>query len=335
MYRSGLHSENHQLRLLRRKALDSVIVIVPVATFVAVSVVAYLAAAVLQRDPRVAERLEGLSDGPAHAARRAARRSPGSWSNVLSKLGARLLPDNEAERTRVHKRLIHAGVYSPSAPGAFLAAKAVFGVFGPSAGLALALLDLADVTTSLLVGALVGATGLVAPGLWLDWRKARRQRTLRGSLPDFLDLIVTCMEGGLSFEAALQRVTDEMQTAHPLLAAEMRVVQRETHLGSSIETALRNFASRSDLDVGRSLATVVEQARRFGSRMAEALRVHSDTLRYQREQRAEENAQKATVKILFPTLLFIFPPVLVVLGGPAVIQIQEKFSPPAARAETE
>jgi tight adherence protein C len=106
----------------------------------------------------------------------------------------------------------------------------------------------------------------------------------------------------------------------------MQVVQREIEFGKSPEQALRDFAERSDLDVLRTLSTFVEQARRFGSSMAETLQTHADMLRTQREQRAEERAQKAAVKILFPTLLFIFPPILVVLAGPAAIQLQAKFS---------
>jgi tight adherence protein C len=187
----------------------------------------------------------------------------------------------------------------------------------------------------MLVGVVIGGIGWTLPSSWLGWMKARRQLVLRNSLPDFLDLISTCLQSGLSFEAALQRVSDELRTAHPLLAGEMSVVQREIEFGKSPEQALRDFAERSDLDALRTLSTFVEQSRRFGSSMAETLQTHADMLRTQREQRAEERAQKAAVKILFPTLLFIFPPILVVLAGPAAIQLQERFSGSAEESAEE
>ena len=129
----------------------------------------------------------------------------------------------------------------------------------------------------------------------------------------------------MSFESALQRVTDELRVAHPVLTGELAIVQREITLGSTTDDALQNFAMRSDIDVLKTLATFVQQSRQFGASMAETLRIHSDMLREKRELRAEELAQKASVKILFPTLLFIFPAIFVVPIGPAVIVIQEKF----------
>jgi tight adherence protein C len=178
---------------------------------------------------------------------------------------------------------------------------------------------------ALLYGAIVGCFGVFVPGVWLDWRKARRQRQLRRSLPDYLDLLTACMEGGTGMQAVMLRVTDELRTAHPLLAGEMAMVQREIDLGRGTSEALQHLAQRCDLDEFRSLATFVSHAERFGTTMSDALRELSEMLRFQRENRAEEMAHKASVKILVPTLLFIFPAVFVVLAGPAAIKLQSMF----------
>ena len=128
------------------------------------------------------------------------------------------------------------------------------------------------------------------------------------------------MQSGTEHGSRLQRVTDEIEVAHPVLAGEMAVVQRQIELGATPDVAIRNFAERSDLASLFSLSSLIEQARRFGTSLTEALRTQAEMMRYHREQRAEELAQKAAVKILFPTLLFIFPAIFVVLVGPAAVQ---------------
>jgi tight adherence protein C len=124
----------------------------------------------------------------------------------------------------------------------------------------------------------------------------------------------------------MQRVTAELQSAHPLLGEEMDLVQREMILGVSAGEGLQKLASRSDLDDIRHLASVVLQSERYGASIVKALRIHAETLRQQRQQRAEEMAQKASVKILFPTLLCIFPAVFIVIIGPAAFQLAAIFS---------
>jgi len=150
--------------------------------------------------------------------------------------------------------------------------------------------------------------------------------TLRRGLPDALDMIVLCVEGGVSLTSALQRVTAELQTAHPTLGLEMNVAQREMMLGLSPGEAFQKLAHRTGLDEARSLSNVLLQAERYGAGLVKALRIHADTLRHQRQQKAEEMAQKAAVKILFPTLLCIFPAIFIVILGPAAFKIAEIFS---------
>ncbi len=168
--------------------------------------------------------------------------------------------------------------------------------------------------------------GVLAPGLWLDKQKKKRQTDIRRALPDALDLLVVCVEAGLSLPAALVRVTKELRTAYPMLSMELIIVHREVQLGHSTGEALRRFADRFDLEELRSLSSVVRQAERFGASIVNALRVHAETLRHKRTEQARERAQKATVKILFPTLLCIFPAIFVVVVGPAAFGIIEMFS---------
>src|SRR5690606_16938065 len=141
------------------------------------------------------------------------------------------------------------------------------------------------------------------------------------SMPDALDLLVICMEAGLSLRAALQRVTTELEGVHPLLAFELKIVQREVQLGHALGDALRTLSLRTDLDDMRNLAAAIKNAERFGSSMVKTLRTFAETLRVRRQQKAEEMAQKAGTKILFPTLLFIFPAIFLIILGPAVIQL--------------
>ena len=149
---------------------------------------------------------------------------------------------------------------------------------------------------------------------------------LRRSLPDFLDLMIVCLQGGLSIQETIRRVGDELRLAHPILAGELSTVQRDVELGATVDQAFRRFAARTDYEGVRTLSTFVRESQRFGTQLTEALRLHAEMLRLQREEAAEEMAQKAAVTILLPTLLLIFPTVFVVLVGPAVIQIQEAFA---------
>jgi tight adherence protein C len=246
--------------------------------------------------------------------------------SALPKMGASLLPKDEAERTGLQTRLIHAGLYGRQSILVFLGIKLLLMISPALIGLLAGMFGLVPIFHGLTIGAILGVLGMIGPSFWLDHRKAKRQTAFRRSLPDALDVLVICLEGGLSLSGALRRVAAELKTAHPLLAAELQIAQREMQLGRPVGDTLREFANRSDLDEMRSLAAVVTQAERFGASLAKALRVHATALREQRLQRAEEMAQKAAIKILFPTLLFIFPGIFLVILGPGAIQIMEMFN---------
>ena len=186
-------------------------------------------------------------------------------------------------------------------------------------------MGLATPLVAFLMAAITAILGIIAPGFYLDFRRRGRQNSIRRSLPDALDVVIVCVEGGLSLPASFAKVASELNTAHPLLALEMSIVQREIQMGRSTGEALRNFAVRFDLEEIRGLASVVLQAEKFGSSVVKALRVHADSLREKRMQDAEELANKATVKLLFPTLLLIFPSLFVVVMGPAAFDIYYFF----------
>ena len=144
---------------------------------------------------------------------------------------------------------------------------------------------------------------------------------IRRAIPEFLDVIVICLDAGLSFQAALQRVQGELAAAFPLFTFELNIVLQEVQLGMSTGEALQRFGERSDMEEVRSLAGVVVQSELYGASLTKAFHTHAKALRVKRTQAAEENGQKASVKILFPTILFIFPAIFIVILGPAMIQI--------------
>lgn len=237
-----------------------------------------------------------------------------------------LLPNDEGTRSRLQAQLAQAGIYSPTALTTYVTLKLFLMTAPPIACLLCGGFGLIPPMYALLAGGVAGMLGMIVPSLWLQRLRDRRQSLLRRSLSDFLDLVVTCLEGGMSMPAALKQVTDELLLAHPVLASELQMVLREMELGRNLQQALSHLATRTGVDELRTLSTFVQQAARVGSTMADAVRQLADMLRQQREHRAEEQSQKAAVKILLPMLLFIFPSVLIVLAGPAAIQIHERLT---------
>jgi tight adherence protein C len=167
--------------------------------------------------------------------------------------------------------------------------------------------------------------GYLLPDLWLTWRVRARQHRLRLALPDGLDLLVICVEAGLGLDQALMRVSQELRVAHPELSEELQLVNLEMRVGKTRIEALRELAQRTGLDDIKALVAMLIQTDRFGTSVAQALRVHSDELRMKRRQRAEEMAAKTTVKMVPVLVFFIFPALMVVILGPAVIAIMRQL----------
>jgi tight adherence protein C len=248
---------------------------------------------------------------------RQARRE--KWESLLQQLGERVSnPDAEVPETR--RRMIQAGFQSPSAPAVYsgmrimlpLSLGVVGFVFVPSAG-----------GIGLLGVLFLAAFGWIAPSFWLDKRIKRRQRDIQRALADALDMMVTCVEAGLGINQAILRVAGEIRHISTELSQELMMVNMEIRAGRPREEALRNLGERTGVEDLRELTTMLIQTDRFGTSVAQALRVHADTLRVKRRQRAEEAAAKTTIKILFPVLFCIFPGLFVVIIGPGAINIYE------------
>jgi tight adherence protein C len=169
--------------------------------------------------------------------------------------------------------------------------------------------------------------GFMLPEMWLQWRVKARQQRLRLALPDGLDLLVICVEVGLGLDQALLRVAEELQIVHPELSDELKLVNLEMRVGKTRIEALRDLARRTGLEDLKTLVAMLIQTERFGTSIAQSLRVHSDELRTKRSQRAEELSAKTTVKMVGPLVFFIFPALMVVILGPAVISLVRQLLP--------
>jgi tight adherence protein C len=167
----------------------------------------------------------------------------------------------------------------------------------------------------------MGLLGYFVPNFWLAYTHGRRCQEIRQALPDALDLMVICVEAGQGLNAALVSVGREIALHCRALSEELRLVNHEMRIGQTRSQALRNFSMRTGVDEVRALAAVLIQSDRIGSSVGKALRVHAQSMRTRRRQRAEEAARKTTVKLVFPLVLFIFPELLVVILAPAVIQM--------------
>jgi tight adherence protein C len=277
------------------------------------------------RRTRLESRLSGLS-GEGGSPEPAPTTISKIASTALPKMGTPFIPSDEEERTKLQSRLIHAGLYRREAMVVFLGAKTLLMVAPALIGIAAGAIGLITMREGLIIGGCLGIGGLIGPSFWLDYMKNKRQNNFRRALPDALDVTVICLEGGLSLQSALKRVSSELRSAHPVLATELAIVQREIQLGRTTGEALRKMGERSDLEEMRTLASVILQSERLGASLIKSLRVHSESLRLKRQQRAEEMAQTAGTKILFPTVLFILPAMFAVILGPAVIHIIRVFA---------
>src|SRR5687767_10652552 len=174
-----------------------------------------------------------------------------------------------------------------------------------------------------------GALGYLLPGMGLGRMARKRQHRIRLSLPDALDLLVVSVEAGLGLDQAIQRVGEELDFAHKDLSEELRLVNLELRAGTARADALHNLAIRTGVEDLSSLVAMLVQTDKFGTSVAQSLRVHSDTLRTKRRQRAEEAAAKTGVKMVFPLVICIFPAVWVVTIGPAAIKFVQILFPMA------
>lgn len=238
------------------------------------------------------------------------------------------LPDEGWENSELRRRFIQAGWRAPNAPVIFFAIKS-FAAFG----LPLLLWIIHGMSDSktpvedfLLYVGLAASISFYLPNLLLKHLITKRQEEIFESFPDALDLLTICVEAGLSLEAALNRVASEISLKSDVLAEELQLVCLEFRAGSGKERALRNLALRTGVEDIDTLVAMLVQSEKFGTSIGESLRIHSEGLRIKRQQRAEERAAKVSVKLTFPLVLCIFPSIMIVVVGPAVISIMRNFA---------
>jgi tight adherence protein C len=235
----------------------------------------------------------------------------------------RLLPPSATEARKLQKQLMHAGFRSPEAPVIYraiqIAAMAGFPlvVAGVCAILAK---PLGDALIYIIIGFVAG---FFLPRYFLSRITKNRQRELRWGLADALDLMVVSVEAGLGLNAAMMKVASELRDVHSAIAIEFELANLEIRVGRERDEALRNLAERSGVDDLRSLVAMLIQTDKFGTSIAKGLRVFSDGLRTKRRQRAEQEAQKAAVKLLFPLACFLFPTLFIAILGPAALNLMD------------
>jgi tight adherence protein C len=234
---------------------------------------------------------------------------------------SRALPTSSTGVSQIRTWLMQAGYRSPQHITIFNGLRVLFAALG-----FFSVFLITGFNSPLLLLGLTGL-GFFLPRFLLKKKLAERQRRIRLGLPDALDLTVICVEAGLALDQAMMRVGEDLRYAHPELSGEFYLFNLETRAGKPRVEALRNLSDRTGVEDIRSLVGTLIQTDRFGTSVAQALRVHSDSLRTERRQRAEEQAAKTTVKMIIPLVLFIMPSLIVVTVGPAIIQLLHIFMP--------
>lgn len=304
--------------------------VIPLAVFGAFALGAWWLIEVLSgRKSRASERLSELSNPVAR------RRDEPTKTNAMSKvlematpaLSKPLQPKTEHEQGQLKAKLAAGGFRSDSAAGSFLGLKFIglmvgLVVFGSS------MLAVSGMSKNTLIYTVFGAGVLFyMPDIVVGYISYRRKKSIFLSLPDALDLMVVCVEAGLGLDQAMRKVAEEMKRSARVLCEELSLSNFQLQMGRPKAEVLHELGIRTGVEDLRSLAAILIQADKFGSSVAQALRVQSDSMRTRRRQLAEEKAAKTAVKLIFPLVIFIFPGIFVVLVGPAAITMIRQMFP--------
>ena len=295
-----------------------------ISTLVFLAVTIAIASVFMWVSPsRTEQRLQSMAAVPSEKSQ---------WIETAIKLTGPLAklttPRGDWESSPLRLRFLNAGIRHPDARLVYFAAKAVL----PLLLATLAFFTLRATNQShgvalmfyVMLAALVGC---YSPNLLLHLLVKSRQREIFETFPDAADLMLVCVEAGLGLDAGLTKVADEIKRKSVALAEELHLTNLEMRAGATREKSLRNLALRAGLEEISTFATMMTQADKFGTSIGESLRVFSDDLRHKRQVRAEERAAKIPTKMLFPLVLFIFPSVIMVILGPAIIQIVRTLIP--------
>jgi tight adherence protein C len=299
--------------------------------FLAVSGLTYGAVQWLNRDEAVKRRLGGMTDTTPTGSQ--GLEGKAEWHAKVVKVAtpmAKLSAPKEGwENSSLRVRFMQAGLREASWPAVFYAAKTLLALGLPGllvlyAGVSELRLEL---NSGLMVLFVLLAVGYYLPNVVLSRLVTRRHENLQNALPDALDLMIVCVEAGLGLDAAMNRAAGEIGLRSQALSDELNLLALELRMGVRREQALHNLALRCGVDDMSSFVAMLVQADRFGTNVAEALRVQADTMRTHRRLRAEERAAKIPLKLLFPLIFFIFPSLMVVLMGPAMLSVYRVLLP--------
>ena len=301
--------------------------IIPILVFVAfVGAVWGLLSMISNRNSRAQERLARLSRPQSLADIDDKMPKKERFQGVMDTakaLSGPLMPGTELEQSALKTKLANAGFRSDSAVAVYLGLRFGSLLFFLLISLAYALPKHGFTLGALKWIVILSGIGFYLPNIILWWIRSKRQQEIFLTLPDALDLLVVCVESGLGLDAAMRKVCEEMKDHAKVMAEELSLANFQLQIGRPRREVLHDLGVRTGVDDVRSLAAILIQADRFGSSIAQALRVQSDSMRTRRKQRAEEKAAKTAVQLIFPLVLFIFPGIFVVLVGPAAIKIME------------
>jgi tight adherence protein C len=275
------------------------------------------------------ERIQGTGEDPGLKKRNIREEMKRHWLGLFTSLGHLVKPKNEKEISRSRKEFLIAGYRGETVPLIFWGVKVLLAALTAVMFISFRLL-IAKPIPSLYLTSLTVLLALASfhlPNLWLRMKIAKRKDMIRKGLPDALDLMGVSVVAGSGLDAAINRVAEEMGLSNKPVGQEFELLGLELRAGKSRQDALRNLALRTDLEDVSSLVTLLIQTEKFGTSISQALRIHSDSMRTKRFQRAEEVAAKLPVKLIFPLVLFILPSLFVVIVGPAAITIFRTLLP--------
>lgn len=274
-----------------------------------------------------------LSNGPTGAVQseweNRNRRRPSGLSKFLERIGKRLVEDDGSSDTAQGNKFLQAGFYNKNAPALYYGWR-LFLAFGlPGGFLFLMPVFSRNVEVNHLLATALGLAifGFLAPTYYLSRRVSRRQLEAREGFPDALDMLLVCVEAGLSLDAAVNRVGKEIGHAHPVLGEQFEITALELRAGKARHDALKNLSGRIGIEEVATLVTLIVQSDLLGTSIAQTLRVHADEMRVKRMLRAEEKAHKLPVKLSIPLVMLILPALVIVILSPAIINIITDLMP--------
>ncbi len=252
-------------------------------------------------------------------------KTPGRLFNSLGSLGKRFITEGSPEHSQMRAKFLQAGMRTQNALYVFWGIRCFLGILFPGSFflLRVAVFEVISYPMTIAIAVLLAAFGFYLPEIWLRVMIARRKEEISRGFADVLDLLVVCVEAGMGLDAAINRVGQEIRRSNKAWSDELNVYNLELRAGKSRRDALKSLAVRTDIEDVKSFTTSLIQTDKFGTSLAQALRVYSDAFRTKRYQRAEEKAAKLPVKLVFPAIIFIFPALFVAIAGPAAIRLYQ------------